>query len=258
MWGIVRGGKRAESVKPHTEISIEHLQALYKTRAFRARNDQKQKGRENMKIKKNVDTFRKIIKEYNCDSFIIGVPVRQANYLSIVRISKDMLIRYADKYLEVARGARGYVCNGTGRVSITDDEGEISRKGNAYGKPCIRFKLDALRQDAPLLEIARVEIPGNSVQSGFVREYKRLRSWSNYEPEARRIAYARYGYMNAGLWLEGQLSDQLKMVDIGENDRQSHCHHTDLRDVLGQQHEVKLASGWLSSQFFRVGDTWEN
>ena len=169
-----------------------------------------------------------------------------------------MLVRYADKYLEIAKGARGYVCNGTGRVSVTDDEGEISRKGNAYGKPCLRFRLDALRQDAPLLEIARVEIPGNSVQSGFVREYKRLRSWSNYEPEARRIAYARYGYMNAGLWLEGQLSDQLKMVDIGENDRQSHCHHTDLRDVLGNQHEVKLASGWLSSQFFRVGDTWEN
>ena len=167
-----------------------------------------------------------------------------------------MLIRYADKYLEIARGARAYVCNGTGRVSTTDDEGEISRKGNAYGKPCIRFKLDALRQDAPLLEIARVEIPGNSVQSGLVREYRRLRSWSNYEPEARNIAYARYGYANAGLWLEGQLSDQLKMQDIGERDRQSHCHHTDLQDVLGKQHEVKLASGWLSSQFFRVGDTW--
>lgn len=211
-----------------------------------------------MKIKKNIETMQKIVKEYNCNSFIIGVPIRQANYLSVIRISKDMLIRYADKYLEVARGARGYVCNGTGRVSTTDDDGEISRKGNAYGKPCLRFKLDALRADAPLLEIARVEIPGNSVQSGFVREYKRLRSWSNYEPEARNIAYARYGYYNAGLWLEGQLSDQLKMVDIGECDKQSHCHHTDLRDAMGQQHEVKLASGWLSSQFFRVGDTWEN
>ena len=211
-----------------------------------------------MKITKSVETMQKIVKEYHCDTFIIGVPIRQANYLSVIRISKDMLIRYADKYLEIARGARAYVCNGTGRVSVTDDEGEISRKGNAYGKPCIRFKLDALRQDAPLLEIARVEIPGNSVQSGLVREYRRLRSWSNYEPEARSIAYARYGYYNAGLWLEGQLSDQLKMVDIGECDKQSHCHHTDLRDVLGNQHEVKLASGWLSSQFFRVGDTWEN
>lgn len=210
-----------------------------------------------MKITKSVETMQKIVKEYNCTSFIIGVPIRQANYLSVIRISKDMLIRYADKYLEIAKGARAYVCNGTGRVSVTDDDGEISRKGNAFGKPCIRFKLDALRADAPLLEIARVEIPGNSVQSGFVREYKRLRSWSNYEPEARNIAYARYGYHNAGLWLEGQLSDQLKMVDIGENDRQSHCHHTDLKDAIGQQHEVKLASGWLSSQFFRVGDTWE-
>lgn len=211
-----------------------------------------------MKVKKNIETMRRIVSEYNCDSFIVGVPQPQRNYLSVIRISKKMLMQYADKYLEVARGARAYVCNGTGRVSIVDDEGEISRKGNAYGKPCVRFRLDALRQDAGLLEIARVEIPGNSVQSGFVREYRRLRSWSNYEPEARSIAYKRYGYANAGLWLEGQLSDQLKMQDIGECDRQSHCHHTDLRDVLGNQHEVKLASGWLSSQFFRVGDTWEN
>ena len=211
-----------------------------------------------MKISKSVETMQKIVKEYNCNSFIIGVPIRQANYLSVVRISKDMLIRYADKYLEIARGARAYVCNGTGRVSTTDDEGEISRKGNAYGKPCLRFRLDALRQDAPLLEIARVEIPGNSVQNGFVREYKRLRSWSNYEPEARSIAYRVYGYANAGLWLENQLANQLKMTDVGENDHQSHCHHTDLQDAMGQQHEVKLASGWLSSQFFRVGDTWED
>lgn len=211
-----------------------------------------------MKIKKNIETMRHIVSEYNCDSFLIGTPIRQANYLSILRISKEMLIRYADKYLEVGRGARAYVCNGTGRVAVMDDEGECSRKGNAFGKPCLRFRLDALRQDAGLLEITRIKIPGNSVQSGFVREYKRLRSWSNYEPEARRIAYTRYGYMNAGLWLEGQLSDQLKMQDIGECDRQSHCHHTDLKDAMGQQHEVKLASGWLSSQFFRVGDTWED
>lgn len=209
-----------------------------------------------MKIKKNIETMRRIVSEYNCDSFLIGVPIRQANYLSILRISKEMLVRYADKYLEIAHGARAYVCNGTGRVS--DDVSDTCRKGNAFGKPCLRFKLDALRADAPLLEIARVLIPGNSVQSGFVREYRRFRSWSNYEPEARELAYKRYGYHNAGLWLEGQLSDQLKMVDIGENDRQSHCHHTDLRDVLGAQHEVKLASGWLSSQFFRVGDTWED
>lgn len=202
--------------------------------------------------------MRQIVKEYNCHTFLIGVPIRQANYLSVVRISRDMLIRYADRYLEVAKGAKGYVCNGTGRMTFMDDDGETSRKGNAYGKPCLRFRLDALRQDAPLLEIARVSIPGNSVQSGLVREYRRLRSWSNYEPEARAIAYQRYGYYNAGLWLEGQLSDQLGMADIGENDRQSHCHHTDLLDALNVQHEVKLASGWLSSQFFRVGDVWEN
>ena len=209
-----------------------------------------------MKIRKNVETMRRIVSEYNCDSFIVGVPQPQRNYLSVLRISKEMLIRYADKYLEVGKGARAYVCNGTGRVS--DDDSDTCRKGKAFGKPCLRFKLDVLRQDAPLLEVARVEIPGNSVQNGFVREYRRLRSWSNYEPEARSIAYKRYGYANAGLWLEGQLSDQLKMVDIGEVDRQSHCHHTDLWDTMGQQHEVKLASGWLSSQFFRVGDTWED
>lgn len=209
-----------------------------------------------MKIKKNADTIRQIVKEYHCDTFLIGVPIRQANYISVIRISKEMLIRYAERYLEVAKGAKAYVCNGTGKVSTTDDEGETSRKGNAYGKPCVRFRLDALRQDAPLLEIARVSIPGNSVQSGLVREYKRLRSWSNYEPEAREIAYARYGYHNAGLWLEGQLSDQLNLIDIGETDRQSHCHHTDLLDAMNIQHEVKLASGWLSSQFFRVGDVW--
>lgn len=211
-----------------------------------------------MKIKKSTEIMEKIVKEYKCDSFIIGVPVRQANYLSIVRISKDMLIRYADKYLEIAKGARAYVCNGTGRASIVDDDGDTCRKGNAYGKPCLRFRLDILRADAPLLEIARVLIPGNSVQSGFVREYKRLRSWSNYEPEARSIAYSVYGYYNAGLWLENELSNLLKMTDVGERDRMSHCNHTDLQDALGAQHEVKLASGWLSSQFFRVGDVWED
>lgn len=211
-----------------------------------------------MKIKKSTEIMEKIVKEYKCDTFIIGVPVRQANYLSIIRISKEMLIRYAGRYLEIAKGARAYVCNGTGRATFTDDNGEVSRKGNSFGKPCLRFKLDILRADAPLLEIARVEIPGNSVQSGFVREYRRLRSWSNYEPEARELAYKRYGYHNAGLWLEGQLSDQLKMVDIGENDRQSHCHHTDLKDALNHQHEVKLANGWLTSQFFHSGDVWED
>ena len=30
MWGIMRGGKHAESAKPQTEISIEHLHLLYK------------------------------------------------------------------------------------------------------------------------------------------------------------------------------------------------------------------------------------
>lgn len=207
-------------------------------------------------IARNVETYRAIVSEYNCDSFIIGVPMPQRNYLSVIRISKSALIRYADRYLEIGRGARAYVCNGTGRVAVTDDDGDTSRKGNAYGKPCLRFRLDALRRDAPLLEIARVAIPGNSVQHGDVREYRRFRSWSNYEPETRNLAYARYGYHNAGLWLEGQLSDQLQLDDIGECDRQSHCHHTDLADALGHQHEVKLASGWLSSQFFRVGDVW--
>ena len=57
-----------------------------------------------MKVKKDVETMQKIVKEYNCNSFIIGVPIRQANYLSVIRISKDMLIRYADKYLEIAKG----------------------------------------------------------------------------------------------------------------------------------------------------------
>lgn len=209
-------------------------------------------------IARNTETFKKIVSEYNCSTFIIGIPIRQANYLSIIHISKEMLIRYVDRYLEIGKGARAYVCNGTGRVSTVDDEGDVSRKGNAYGKPCLRFKLDALRADAPLLEIARVLIPGNSVQSGFVREYKRLRSWSNYEPEARSIAYSVYGYYNAGLWLENELSNLLKMTDIGERDRMSHCNHTDLQDALGAQHEVKLASGWLSSQFFRVGDVWED
>ena len=57
MWGIMRGKKHAESAKPQTEISIEHLQVLYKrlshsaiakTRAFRARNDKNRKeGRNN-------------------------------------------------------------------------------------------------------------------------------------------------------------------------------------------------------------------
>lgn len=207
-----------------------------------------------MKIEKSVETMKKIIKEYNCSSFLIGVPQPQRNYLSVVRINKEMLIRYAERYLEIGKGARAYVCNGTGRVS--DDNSDTCRKGKAYGKPCLRFKLDALRQDVGLLEVARVIIPGNSVQSGFVREYRRLRSWSNYEPEARNIAYRVYGYANAGLWLENQLSEQLQMIDIGECDRQSHCHHTDLRDVLNHQHEVKLANGWLTSQFFHTGDVW--
>ena len=48
MWGIMRGEKHAESAKPQTEISIEHLHLLYKDfriqrkqrrDAFRARND---------------------------------------------------------------------------------------------------------------------------------------------------------------------------------------------------------------------------
>ena len=52
MWGIMRGKKHAESAKPQTEISIEHLQVLYKrlshsaiakTRAFSARNDENRK-----------------------------------------------------------------------------------------------------------------------------------------------------------------------------------------------------------------------
>lgn len=209
-------------------------------------------------IARNLETMRRIVSEYNCSTFIIGIPIRQANYLSIIRISKEMLIRYADRYLEIGKGARAYVCNGAGRAAFTDDEGDISRKGKCYGKPCLRFKLDMLRADAPLLEIARVTIPGNSVQSGLVREYKRLRSWSNYEPEARSIAYSVYGYYNAGLWLENELSNLLKMTDVGERDRMSHCNHTDLQDALGAQHEVKLASGWLSSQFFRVGDVWED
>lgn len=206
-------------------------------------------------IARNPETFRTIVHEYACKAFIIGVPVPQANYLSVIRISREMLEQYADEFLFIGRGSRAYVCNGTGRAAYTDDDGDVSRKGNCYGKPCLRFRVDVLRKYAPLLEIARVLIPGNSVQSGFVREYKRLRSWSNYAPAAREIAYNCYGYRNAGLWLEMQLASQLQMQDIGEKDRQSHLHHTDLFD--GQnQYEVKLADGWLSSQFFRIGDRW--
>ena len=65
----------------------------------RAQRRKNRKEGINMKIKKNVETMQKIVKEYHCDTFIIGVPIRQANYLSVIRISKDMLIRYADKYL---------------------------------------------------------------------------------------------------------------------------------------------------------------
>ena len=52
MWGIMRGEKHAESAKPQTEISIEHLHLLYKDfriqrkqrrDAFRARNDENRK-----------------------------------------------------------------------------------------------------------------------------------------------------------------------------------------------------------------------
>lgn len=209
-------------------------------------------------IARTPETFRKIVAEYNCSVFVIGVPIPQTNYLSVLYISKTMLMQYATEFLHVARGARAYVCNGTGRACNVDDDGDTSRKGNAYGKPCLRFRVDVLRQYAPLLEIARVAIPGNSVQSDDVREYRRLRSWSNYEPEARKIAYERYGYYNAGLWLEGQLSDQLRLNDIGECDKLSHCHHTDLQASDGTQYEVKLVNGWLSSQFFRVGDVWAN
>ena len=94
-----------------------------------------QKQKENAK-RNNPEQFyivdspelkKRVINEHACDQFTFIVKVPYAKYANIVKVSKSVMLRYADKAL----------------IASTVQEGE--QKRDEAGKPCYRFNPEFFR-----------------------------------------------------------------------------------------------------------------
>lgn len=177
---------------------------------------------EDYNLHDSIDLRRRVIAEYHCKGFYFVTSVPYAEYAVVVYISKEMLLQYASEYL---------------RPSIVQN-GEMKR--DEAGKPCYRFNLEALRREQALSKVCVIDFQGMS--------------WTAFCKKFRKIALRN----NIGCYFESLLAEKLGYKDIGEIDRLSHTHHTDLLDeATGEQYEVKVENGYISSQFWTALHEWK-
>ena len=183
------------------------------------KENEKRRNAEKFAVIDSTETKRRIINEHACDNFIFVVKVPHAKYANIVKVSKAVMLRYADKIL----------------YTSTVNEGE--QKRDEAGKPCYRFNTDFIR--SCFAEPEKLDFHG--------------KTWAAWTKEVR--LYAKRG--NAGCEAEKQVCELYGWEQIGEIDRKGHTAHCDAVDPNGIRYEIKLETGYIASQFWGALHEWK-
>lgn len=162
---------------------------------------------------------KRVINEHACDNFIFVVKVPYAKYAGIVKVSKAVMLRYADKAL----------------IASTVQEGE--QKRDEAGKPCYRFNPEFFR--SCIAEPEKLDFHG--------------KTWTAWCKEVRTYALRH----NAGCAAEAQVCELYGWTQIGELDRKGHTAHCDAIDDNGVRYEIKLETGYIASQFWGTLHEWK-
>lgn len=172
---------------------------------------------------KNVTLMKKVIGEYHCIGFWFVTCVPHAKYAKLVFIDKQTFINQCTNFLYPS--------------TVRDGE----QKRDEGGKPCYRFKVEELRKQQIWSkgEEYTLDLQGMTF-SAFCKKFR---------AEALRN--------NMGCYFETITAKKLGMLQIGEKDKLSHTHHTDLQDEKGLQYEVKLENGYITSQFWTALHAWK-
>lgn len=180
---------------------------------------------ENYNLDPNsVDLMKRVIQEYYCSGFWFVTSVPFAKYAKLVFLDKQTFINNCEKFL----------------YASTVKDSAIQKRDES-GKPCYRFNIEELRklQIWSIGEEYTLDLQGMT----FTAFCKKFRA------EALR--------QNMGCFFETMTSRKLGMEQIGEKDKLSHTHHTDLQDANGIQYEVKLENGYITSQFWSGLHAWK-
>lgn len=178
----------------------------------------KRNNPEKFSVIDSLETRIHVINEHACDGFVFIVKMPYAKYAKVVKLSKAMAIRYAESFL----------------VASTVNEGE--QKRNEAGKPCYRFNAEFIRKCA---EIGKLDFDG--------------KSWAAWCKAVRPNALRN----NAGCAAEKQVCELFGWEQIGELDRKGHTAHCDAIDPNGIRYEIKLETGYISSQFWGNLHEWK-
>lgn len=174
-------------------------------------------------LRDTLELRQMVIKEYHCTYFDFIVKVPRAKYALKVQLSKSMAIRYADRLLVGG--------------SYVNSKGDVKQK--AEGKPCYRFNVAFLRSLA-------LDIPENRIDLSD-------QTWEEWTEAARTTALRH----NAGCAMEILVCSIYNWTPIGENDKKLHTFHTDAIDENGEQHEIKLETGFFVYSKWTAFDRWE-
>lgn len=174
-------------------------------------------------LRDTVELRQMAIKEYHCAYFDFVVKVPRAKYALRVQLSKSMAVKYADKLLIGG--------------SYVNSKGDVKQK--AGGKPCYRFNVAFLRSLA-------LDIPENRIDLGGL-------TWEEWTAVARTTALRH----NAGCAMEELVCRTYGWTPIGESDKKLHTFHTDAIDENGEQHEIKMETGYFVYSKWTLYDRWE-
>lgn len=183
------------------------------------RENKKRENPEHYKLTDSLENRQKVIKEHACETFTFIVKVPYAKYANIVKVSKAIMLRYADRAL----------------IPSVVNEGE--QKRDESGKPCYRFNADFIRACIP--DEKKLDFGG--------------KTWNAWCKTVRM--YATRG--NAGCEAEKQVCNLFGWTQIGEIDRKGHMAHCDAVDADGMRYEIKMETGYIASQFWTDLHEWE-
>lgn len=184
----------------------------------RQRENEKRRNTGRFTVTDSTETRQRVIKEHACENFVFIVKVPYAKYARIVKVSKAMMLRYADVAL----------------YPSTVDEGE--QKRDESGKPCYRFNAEFIRKC--IADEKKLDFHG--------------KTWAAWCKAVREYATRH----NAGCEAEKQVCELYGWTQIGEIDRKGHMAHCDAVDADGIRYEIKLETGYIASQFWSSMYDW--
>lgn len=171
----------------------------------------------------NEENFLRVIAEHHGNMFVVVLRVPYAKEAILLKLRKqDMRLLVPFVYTSVVEQGK--------------------QKRDESGKCCYRLNAQALRDwvrnGAGALFSEKISLDGQTWQS-FA---------NNVKPTARRN--------NLGCAFEEWLCKKLEWQQIGEKDRRGHNSHNDAIDQAGNEWEIKLESGYFSSQFITKLHYW--